>query len=39
MIKPPWFDGFMPWELFRFQFDAVAEYDSWTEREKATHPA
>ena len=35
-IKPPVFDGLVPWAVFRHQFETAARHNGWTEEEKAT---
>ncbi|XP_050516494.1 uncharacterized protein LOC126891361 [Diabrotica virgifera virgifera] len=33
ILKPPTFDGQTAWETYRFQFEAAARANGWTERE------
>ncbi|XP_050518897.1 trichohyalin-like [Diabrotica virgifera virgifera] len=35
ILKPPTFDGQTAWETYRFQFEAAARANGWTEREMA----
>ncbi|XP_050519006.1 uncharacterized protein LOC126893105 [Diabrotica virgifera virgifera] len=35
ILKPPTFDGQTAWETYRFQFEAAAKANGWTEREMA----
>ena len=35
-LRPPTFDGQVPWMVFKHQFESVAKHNKWTEEEKAT---
>ncbi|CAH1969955.1 unnamed protein product [Acanthoscelides obtectus] len=35
-MKPPQFDGTMPWNIYRRQFEAAANSNGWSSTEKAT---
>jgi hypothetical protein len=35
--QPPTFDGTTSWDVFRHQFESVAEHNCWTRQEKFTY--
>jgi hypothetical protein len=37
VMKPPKFDGSATWTAFYRQFEAVAEHNGWSSREKVMH--